>query len=204
MTIGIIDLGVGNLGSLESAMCKLNKNYKICKSLSDFQNIKKIILPGVGAFKDFMFKMIDREIDKVILQKSDEKIPVLGVCLGFQILFSESTEHGLNKGLNILKGKIDNFKNISANIKVPHVGWNECKYVKNSPLFKNISDKSDFYFTHSFFLNEYSNQDVISETNYNIKFVSAINKGNIYGVQFHPEKSQLNDLKLLKNFSEIC
>ena len=82
-------------------MCKLNKNYKICKNLSDFQNIKKIILPGVGAFKDFMFKMINRGIDKVVLKKSDEKIPILGVCLGFQILFSESTEHGLNKGLNI-------------------------------------------------------------------------------------------------------
>lgn len=204
MKLGLIDLNTGNLTSLESAMNKLDIKFKICKNSFDFEGVDKIILPGVGAFKDFMNKIIEAKIDKIILDKIEKKIPVLGVCIGFQILFSSSTEHGFTKGLNILDGKIINFKELNKNISIPHVGWNECKITNKNKLFYEIKDTSDFYFTHSYCLNNYSKENIVSETNYGTNFISAINKNNLYGVQFHPEKSQSNGLKILKNFYERC
>jgi glutamine amidotransferase len=204
MKLGIVDLNTGNLTSLVSGMNKLNLSFKICKNNSDFEDLDKIILPGVGAFKDFMDKMKEKNIDKIILEKIKKNTSILGVCVGFQILFRESNEHGSSIGLNILDGNFINFKDEKKNIKVPHVGWNECKIVNKNKLFEGINNYSDFYFTHSYFLKNYLKEDVISETNYDIKFVSAINKNNIYGVQFHPEKSQANGLKILKNFYERC
>ena len=122
MKLGIIDLDTGNLASLVSAMNKLNIKFKICKNNFDFQDVDKIILPGVGAFKDFMKKIKNNGIDKILNKKIEDKIPLLGVCVGFQVLFEESNEHGRTEGLNLLKGKIKNFKDISKDIKVPHVG----------------------------------------------------------------------------------
>ncbi len=204
MKLGIIDLDTGNLASLVAAMNKLNIKYKICKNNFDFEGVDKIILPGVGAFKDFMKKIKKNGIDKILNKKIDDKTPLLGVCVGFQVLFEESNEHGTTAGLNIMKGRFKNFKDVSADIKVPHVGWNECKLINNNKLFQGVDDSLDFYFTHSYFLNDYLIENIISETSYDIKFVSSVNKGNVYGVQFHPEKSQANGLKILKNFYEIC
>ena len=204
MKLGIVDLNTGNLTSLVSGMNKLNLSFKICKNNSDFEDLDKIILPGVGAFKDFMDKMKEKNIDKIILEKIKKNTSILGVCVGFQILFRESNEHGSSIGLNILDGKIKNFHDISKKIKIPHVGWNECKIINKNKLFYGIDDASDFYFTHSYFLDDCLSEHIISETNYDIKFTSAINKDNIYGVQFHPEKSQVNGLKVLKNFYERC
>lgn len=204
MVIGIINLETGNIGSLESAMLKLNIPYKLCKNIFDLEGVKKIILPGVGAFGDFMHKIKLTEIDKAIKIKLSEGIPILGVCVGFQVLFQQSTEQGNFNGLNILKGEIDSFSSISYNIKVPHVGWNECNYIKNNPLFFEIKDNTDFYFSHSFFLKEFDQKDAICKTHYTLDFVSAVNKDSIYGVQFHPEKSQAAGLKVLKNFYDFC
>ena len=204
MKLGIIDLDTGNLASLVSAMNKLDIKFKICKNSFDFEGVDKIILPGVGAFKDFMQKIKDNGIDKILNKKIENNISLLGVCVGFQVLFNESNEHGKTIGLNILNGKIKNFQDISKKIKIPHVGWNECKIINESKLFYGIDDASDFYFTHSYFLDDCLSEHVISETSYNIKFTSAINKENIYGVQFHPEKSQAYGLKVLKNFYERC
>tara|TARA_B100000787_G_C16193221_1_gene298880 strand:+ start:606 stop:1220 length:615 start_codon:yes stop_codon:yes gene_type:complete len=204
MKLGIIDLDTGNLASLVSAFNKLNIPTKICRNNFDFHDVSKIILPGVGAFKDFMSKITKNQIDKIIKSKIESKIPILGVCVGFQVFFSESNEHGITKGLQILDGKIKNFKDFSNEIKTPHVGWNECKIVNNDKLFYEIEDKSDFYFTHSYFLEDCPKQNITSRTSYDVEFVSSINKDNIYGVQFHPEKSQANGLKLLKNFYEFC
>ncbi|WP_415300338.1 imidazole glycerol phosphate synthase subunit HisH [Candidatus Pelagibacter sp. Uisw_134_02] len=204
MKLGIIDLDTGNLASLVSAMNKLNIKFKICKNNFDFQDVDKIILPGVGAFKDFMKKIKNNGIDKILNKKIEDKIPLLGVCVGFQVLFEESNEHGRTEGLNLLKGKIKNFKDISKDIKVPHVGWNECKLINNNKLFQGIENSLDFYFTHSYFLDDCKSEHIISKTDYDTNFVSSINKENIYGVQFHPEKSQANGLKILKNFYEIC
>jgi glutamine amidotransferase len=204
MTLGIINLETGNMGSIESAMLKLNIRYKLCKTLFDLDGIQKIILPGVGAFGDFMNKMKMTDMDKAVLKKSTEGIPILGVCVGFQVLFKQSTEQGKFEGLHILNGKIDSFSTVSKNLKIPHVGWNECNYVRTNPLFDQIKNSTDFYFTHSFFLKEFEKQDVVTETNYGLDFVSSVNKNNIYGVQFHPEKSQAAGLKVLNNFYELC
>ena len=201
MHLGLIDLNTGNLASLESAIKKLNIKYKICKNRFDFEKVDKIILPGVGAFKDFMTKLKDSGINEIIKDKVLKNIPLLGVCVGFQVLFSESNEHG---GLNILKGHILNFQDLQKTIKVPHVGWNECKIKKNNELFYNIDNSADFYFTHSFLVQNCDDEIISTITEYEISFVSSIKKKNIYGVQFHPEKSQSNGLKILKNFYERC
>ena len=204
MKLGIVDLDTGNLASLLSAINKLKINFKICKNSFDFEDVDKIILPGVGAFKDLMKKIKEKNMDKIILAKIDKNVPVLGVCVGFQILFSGSNEHGYCKGLGLIKGNFINFKDESEKIKVPHVGWNECKILNKNKLFHNIEDNSDFYFTHSYYLKNYNIENVITKTMYDLKFVSSINKNNFYGVQFHPEKSQLNGLKIIKNFYERC
>lgn len=204
MKLGIVDLETGNIGSLVSAIKKLNINFKICKNNYDFEGIDKIILPGVGAFGDFMHKLRNQKIDKTILDKISKNCPILGVCVGFQILFKSSSEHKLSDGLGLLDGNLINFKEESEIIKVPHVGWNECRILKKNKLFEGIKNNSDFYFTHSYFLKNYKEENILSKTNYNLEFVSSINHKNIYGVQFHPEKSQINGLNILKNFYERC
>ena len=204
MKLGIIDLETGNLGSLKSAINKLNIKHRICKKKFDFEGIDRIILPGVGAFGDFMEKLEKSDLKNLLIDKIQKKVPILGICVGFQVLFSESYEHGVNKGLNIIKGQLKNLKDENLNIKVPHVGWNECKLLKDCKLFYGIKNYSDFYFTHSYFVKNFDEKIVISETEYGTKIVSTINQENIYGVQFHPEKSQLNGLQVLKNFNERC
>ena len=204
MKLGIVDLDTGNLASLLSALNKLNISFKICKNNFDFEDVDKIILPGVGAFKDFMKKINEKNIDKIIFEKIKKNTPILGVCVGFQILFNGSNEHGDCSGLKLLKGNFINFKDEKKSTKVPHVGWNECKILNKNKLFQDIDDNSDFYFTHSYYLKNYNIENVISKTIYDQNFVSAVNEKNIYGVQFHPEKSQSNGLKILKNFYERC
>ena len=148
MKLGLIDLNTGNLESLKSAITKLNIKYKICKNSFDFEEVDKIILPGVGAFKDFMTKLNSSGISKIILNKIEKNISILGVCVGFQVLFSESSEHGKSKGLNILNGKIINFKDISKQIKVPHVGWNECQIINKENLLNRINTKPKLFLLH--------------------------------------------------------
>jgi|TARA_Y100000294_G_C8555637_1_gene337088 glutamine amidotransferase len=199
--INIVDVGVGNLASLCSALERLNISFKLCKRTNDFQDNSKIILPGVGAFGNFMKKLHERKIDKLIIEKVDKKKSLLGICLGFQILFSDSTEYGNHKGLGLIKGRI---KKIDSSKRVPHVGWNECVFNKKSEIFYNVKNNSDFYFLHSYFLETYNKEEVITYTNYGLKFPSSIQKQNVFGVQFHPEKSQYNGLQIIKNFVERC
>ena len=203
MKLGVIDLNTGNLASLLSALDRLNLKYVICRNNLDFEGVDKIILPGVGAFKDFMKKIKDKKFDKILIDKIKKNTSILGVCVGFQILFSSSNEHGDYKGLELLKGNFVNFKDKDINIKVPHVGWNECDIINKNQLFHGIKNNSDFYFTHSYYLKDYNIENVVSLTKYELDFVSAINKENIYGVQFHPEKSHEAGIKLLKNFSML-
>lgn len=199
-SVDIVDVGTGNIANICSAFKKINISYNLCSKVSDF-NGGKIILPGVGAYADFMDKLKKRSIDKYIVKKSNENISILGICLGFQVLFSSSTEHKFSKGLNLLKG---DFGLIKSNLLIPHVGWNDCEIKKKNDLFKGINNNSDFYFTHSYILKKYEDKDIIAFTKYGTKFPSAAKKNNIYGVQFHPEKSQDKGLLILKNFYDIC
>ena len=204
MKLGIIDLDTGNLASLIAAIKKLNFQFKICKSNLDFYNTDKLILPGVGAFKNFMEKIKKKKIDLLLKEKISQNVPILGVCVGFQVLFNKSNEFGSYEGLGYLEGEIKSFKDYNSSIKIPHVGWNECKIINKNKLFQDIDNNSDFYFTHSYLIKKISKEKILSTTRYEIDFISSINKGNIYGVQFHPEKSQSNGLKLLKNFYDHC
>ncbi len=204
MKLGIIDLETGNIASLVAAIQKLNLQFKVCRSQFDFENTDKLILPGVGAFKDFMEKIKSNKIDELIKNKIDKNISILGVCVGFQVLFDKSNEFGENKGLSFLDGEIKSFKDYSKTTKVPHVGWNECQIINKDKLFEGIENNSDFYFTHSYLL-KFSDEDIVlTKTKYDIDFISSVKKNNIYGVQFHPEKSQSNGLRLLKNFHDNC
>tara|TARA_B100000963_G_C22475932_1_gene602380 strand:- start:262 stop:876 length:615 start_codon:yes stop_codon:yes gene_type:complete len=204
MKLGIIDLETGNIASLIAAIQKLNLQFKICRSQFDFENTDKLILPGVGAFKDFMKKIKSNKIDLLLKNKIDKNISILGVCVGFQVLFEKSNEFGENKGLSFLDGEIKSFKDYSKITKVPHVGWNECQIINKNKLFEGIENNSDFYFTHSYLLKSSNEDIVLTKTKYDIDFVSSVKKNNIYGVQFHPEKSQSSGLRLLKNFYDNC
>ena len=204
MYLGLVDVGAGNIGSLKSALKKIGIKYQICKEAEDFENINKIILPGVGNFNDFMNKIKSKNLDKLIEEKHKKDIPILGICLGFQVLFSNSSESGFTEGFNFIDGKIINFKEKLKSLRTPHVGWNNCKLEKKSTLFENVDNNSDFYFTHSFFLNDCNKDYIISKTDYGFQFISGVEKNNLYGVQFHPEKSQLSGIKVLKNFYERC
>jgi glutamine amidotransferase len=202
--IGIIDLDTGNLASLKSAFQKLNINYGICKEFSELNNFKKFILPGVAAFPKCMKKIKETKIDKILYQKVLSGSSLLGICAGFQILFESSNEYEVSLGLNFFDEKIKNFKDFDNKIKTPHVGWNQCKILNKNRLFEGINDMSDFYFSHTYMLNNLDEKYIVSKTEYKINFISSINNKNIYGVQFHPEKSQSNGLRIIKNFCEYC
>lgn len=204
MTIGLIDINSGNLKSLESAIKKLNIKYKICKKKEDFIDISKLILPGVGAFPDFMSRLKEKNLIKIIFEKCNNQIPFLGICVGFQVIFSKSYEHKETSGLNLIDGSLVHLKEKNIKIKTPHVGWNNCKILKKSPLFEGIHDNSDFYFDHSFYLKSKIKSAFLTKTSYDCEIISSVSQNNIYGVQFHPEKSQNNGLKCLKNFCEFC
>ena len=202
--IGLVNIGIGYYNSLISALKKINVTFKVCEVANDFENVDKIIIPGVGAFGEFIEKLKIRKIDKVIKDSFAKNIPILGICVGMQIMFSKSYEQGNHKGLDIISGNFRSLNTLTKDIIVPHVGWNECQILKKTELLYGIKNYSDFYFNHSYFLDKFENQDLIASTNYEKKIPSILQKKKLYTVQFHPEKSQVNGLKLLKNFIERC
>lgn len=203
--IGVIDVGIGNLSSLGSALQKLNIKFKFCSNINELESCKKIFLPGVGAFGSFMEKLKVNKFDEFIKFKViNDHMPILGICVGMEVLFTKSFEKGEFDGLNLIKGCFKIIEKINKDILVPHVGWNTCNILKKNSLFQGINDKSDFYFTHSYILTEYQEDSILSYTNYYSDFPSSVCSKNIFGVQFHPEKSQENGLRLIKNFVENC
>jgi len=199
--IAIVDYGMGNLRSVQKALESVGASAKITQSADEILKADKIVLPGVGAFAVAMDKLkalnLIKPLKKVI--KCDK--PFLGICLGLQLLFTESQEARGVKGLNIFKGTVKKFQSL----KVPHIGWNQIKInsENNSQLFSEITDKSNMYFCHSYFVDPKDKKITAATTDYGIDFVSAVAKGNIIGVQFHPEKSQKTGLKILENFTKI-
>lgn len=196
--IGVINYGVaGNIHSIKKAIEKAGGKVKIINYEDEFEKVQKIVIPGVGSFKDAIEELKnDRLLE--ILKKEINKKPTLGICLGMQILSSLGFEYGKTGGLNIINAEV---KPILVDAKVPHMGFNKIEVVKTNKLLKNLENE-EFYFMHSYEVVNYTN--VISLTNYfGHKFVSSIQKGNIYGVQFHPEKSREAGIKLFKNFVEL-
>ena len=203
--IGLIDCGSGNVPSVAAALKKIDTRFKIIKKNSDFNGIDKIILPGVGSFKKFTDNLKKENLFFEIQKLGKEnKILIFGICVGFQALFEHSDEFGETTGLGLVKGKVKNLKYFKEDIKIPHVGWNNCSIIKKKSIFKNIDEENDFYFTHSYAPFNVSENAISSITEYEgEKIISSIELKNIFGVQFHPEKSQIAGLKILKNFCEI-
>ncbi|HHW20298.1 MAG TPA: imidazole glycerol phosphate synthase subunit HisH [Thermodesulfovibrio thiophilus] len=200
--IALIDYGMGNIKSVSKALETTGTDVKITQSPEDIRNAKAIVLPGVGAFRDCMKNLSKLELISVIKEQILKGKPYLGICLGMQILFTESEEFGLCKGLDIFKGKVVRFQ-LSQGYKIPHMGWNTVKFHKKSRLLEEIKDNSYFYFVHSYYVSPEDSKVVAGVTDYGVEFTSMIIHENIFATQFHPEKSQKTGLTLLRNFVKI-
>lgn len=200
--IAIIDYDAGNLRSVEKAFQHLGKEVIITRDASRILSADKVILPGVGAFGDAMEKLHHYHLVEVIEKVVEKNIPLLGICLGQQLLFEESEEAPGCKGLSLLKGKIHRIPD-GEGLKIPHIGWNSLNIAENSKLLKGLSKDSYVYFVHSYYLKAENTQIVAATTDYSTTIHAAVEFQNIYACQFHPEKSGEVGLKILKSFAEI-
>ena len=201
--IAIIDYGVGNLFSLKSSLKKIGVESCVSADPEVLRQADKLILPGVGAFADAAQKLRQSELDKVVKEQTALGKPLLGICLGMQMLFDKSYEYGEHEGLGLIPGQVVGMAGvIPAELKIPHIGWNELQITKPSKLFAYVKPDDYVYFVHSFYATN-CDEAVIATTEYGAKLTAAVEKDNIYGCQFHPEKSGSVGLGILKAFSEI-
>lgn len=201
--ITIIDYGMGNLKSVYNALKKVNFDCQISSEVTDIEIADKLILPGVGAFKDAMDNLQNLDLILPIRKKVNDGCPLLGICLGMQMLFDEGYECELRKGLGFIEGKIK-LMNSKENLKVPHIGWNRLEFNRENKILNNINKESFVYYVHSFMATEMIDENLIAYSKYgDINIPGIVNKGNVYGMQFHPEKSGEVGLKILKNFGVL-
>jgi len=200
--VAIINFGMGNLNSVQISLNYLAIKNDILDNPKNIFDYSHIVLPGVGSFKKAINNLKKIGFFNSLLKVSKNKNQkILGICLGMQLLFESSTEEGSSKGLGILKGKVEKFTiSRTKNIKIPHVGFNQVYFDKKNDFYKDVSVNSDFYFDHSYRVTEFNDEINSGITHYGEKFLSSFNKGNIFGTQFHPEKSQSNGLLILRNF----
>ena len=197
--ITIIDYGMANLGSVRKAFENVGAEVRISSRPEDLRNSSHIVLPGVGAFGDAMKNIRAIGMDEAIREAIREGIPFLGICLGLQVLFTEGEEKGIHRGLDILPGRVRRF----TEGLVPQIGWNQAHIRREDPIMEGIPDHSYFYFVHSYYVDPEDSRDVIAETDYYINYASVAGRGRVWGVQFHPEKSQEKGLRILRNFAGI-
>lgn len=209
--IAIVDYGMGNIRSVEKGFIKIGADVKVTANPVVISDSRGIVLPGVGAFRDCMANLKQLNLLDLIKKEINKGKPYLGICLGLQILFSESEEFGLCEGMNLFPSRVRKFNfdtdessDSKSGLKIPHMGWNNVKFLKKPPIFEEIPDNSYFYFVHSYYAST-ENQDIVAATtNYGIDFASVVWKDNIFATQFHPEKSQQLGIKILKGFDKIC
>jgi glutamine amidotransferase len=199
--IAIIDYGMGNLRSVSKAFDAVGHQAMVTRDAAAIQNASQVVLPGVGAFGNCMANLRQYGLIEPLKAAIQSGKPFLGICLGFQLLFTESEEFGMHEGLGIFPGKVRAFSKDKA-LKVPHMGWNQVSIQSHCPLFKGIADGSNCYFVHSFFVEPQDKQITATTTTYGIPFTSSIWKDNVVACQFHPEKSQGVGLQLIKNFGD--
>lgn len=195
----IVDYGVGNLKSVSNAMAYIGQETLITGDAGDLERADAIILPGVGAFPDAADKLRETGLDKVLLSQSGHK-PILGICLGMQLLFDNGEEGRECKGLGLVKGYVER---IQTDFKLPHIGWNSLSFYNDSPLFRGLGDGAYVYFVHSYCGHAQHGEDVIACTQYGSSVVAAVSHNGVYGCQFHPEKSGEVGLQILKNFGDL-
>ncbi len=202
--IAIIDYGMGNLRSVQKGFERMGREAVVTRDPKTILDAGKVVLPGVGAFPDCMRNLEEYGLIDAVKKSISAGKPFLGICLGLQLLFSESEEFGISKGLDIIKGRVTRFKGPELkDLKVPHMGWNSASIKRRPPAMADVPDNSYFYFVHSFHVVPEDKGVIATTTNYGIDFVSSIWKDNIFAVQFHPEKSQALGLSILKRFGEM-
>ena len=198
--LAIIDYGVGNLRSVEKAFAATDCEAVVSDDERVLCEAERLVLPGVGAFGACMKALTERGFDELVMERVEAGTPLLGVCVGMQMLFEESEEFGISEGLGLLRGRVRRF---SSELLVPQVGWNQVRQRNVHPLLASVEDGAFFYFVHSFYCEPADEAVVIGETEYGAAYASAVARGTVCGVQFHPEKSQAAGLQLLKNFASM-
>jgi imidazole glycerol-phosphate synthase subunit HisH len=201
MSIALIDYGIGNLRSVRKAFEAVGANINQTDQKDEIFSADKIVLPGVGAFSDGMNGLQQRGLIPVLQEIHKRGTPILGICLGMQLFFEYGQEMGNYKGLGFVPGRVMKFP--ENELKIPHTGWNQLNIEKNSPLFSDVPDQAYVYFNHSFYCQPGDQHDTIATTEYGLSFSSAVQRGPLFGVQFHPEKSQKIGLSILRNFVEV-
>ncbi len=201
--IAIIDYEMGNLRSVQKAFERVGHEATITSDPAVLAKASKIVLPGVGAFRDAIAALRDRKLVEPIRAAIEADKPFLGICLGLQMLFDKGYEDGEHEGLGIIPGEVVRFK-VPAEFKVPHMGWNQIRFRRRPPIFEGIDDGAHFYFVHSYYVAPRESGVIATETEYAAPFTSSIWRDRLFAVQFHPEKSQTAGLRVLKNFAELA
>ncbi len=199
----IVDYGVGNLFSLKSSFSFIGKEPTVSGDPSVIEKADRIILPGVGAFEDAAARLRESGLDRVLIERAGAGVPIMGICLGMQLLFDSSMEYGCHKGLSLVSGVVRPISEvIPAGLKIPHIGWNSLEFTENKhPIFKYVDSGAYVYFVHSFYGAE-CDTSLIASTEYGAKLTAAVARGNVCGCQFHPEKSGSVGLDILRGFCE--
>jgi glutamine amidotransferase len=203
--IGIVDYGMGNLFSVSKALERLNANYFISSKKEELMAADGLLLPGVGSFRDAMMRLNEDGLTDMIKDYVQTGKPLLGICLGMQLLFEDSDENGFTEGLKLLPGSVRRFpgKNKDGETyKVPHMGWNKLQFVKQSPLLEGL-DEDFVYFVHSYYVNAANSEVLLAEASYNEEVSAVVGRDNIFGMQFHPEKSSKLGMALLNNYLKL-
>ena len=199
----LIDAGTGNLRSVQKALETVGANVERTSDPGRVLSAERVVLPGVGAFGDFMTGLRSLELEDAIKRLAKQGIPLLGICVGMQALFDAGEEMGNHEGLGLLRGRVMRFAD-SLDVKIPHTGWNQVEISNETPLFRGIAPDAYAYFNHSYHCRAQDLSDVVATTKYGIGFACAVQHENIFGVQFHPEKSQAVGLQILRNFLEAA
>lgn len=199
--VTLIDAGTGNLRSVQKALESIGANVLRTDDPNKVSAARRVVLPGVGAFGDFMSGLRVRELEPVIKEIAARGVPLLGICVGMQALFDVGEEMGEHAGLGLLPGRVGRFAE-SLSVKIPHTGWNQLTFRNDASLFDQVNDGAYVYFNHSYYCQPWNSSDVIATTKYGLQYACAVQRGNIFGVQFHPEKSQTVGLRILKSFLE--
>ncbi|KAJ49820.1 glutamine amidotransferase [Clostridium tetanomorphum] len=195
----IIDYGLGNIDSVKRAFKKVGIETKVSKDIDEIKNCNSIILPGVGAFRDAIDSLRGMGLIPVIKEQVEKGKFIIGICLGMQLLYDKSYENGEYEGLGLIEGTVEK---IDVDLKIPHMGWNNIKFYKDDPILKYISEDEYVYFVHSYYAKS-TNKELVCYTKYSINIPAIVRKNNIYGIQFHPEKSSQVGLNILKAYGEM-
>ena len=199
----LIDAGTGNLRSVQKALESLGAIVERTDDPQRALSGRRVILPGVGAFGDFMSGLRARGLDSAVREVAARGVPLLGICVGMQAFFELGEELGQHKGLDLLAGRVMRFPE-SLSVKIPHTGWNQVEARKDALLFRQVARGAYVYFNHSYYCQPQGSSDILATTEYGLTYACAVQRGNIFGVQFHPEKSQAVGLRILKNFLEVA